>query len=96
MVQRICDLVDAAAPALPSGPRRDLITFTPDRPGHDRRYGVDCSLIQKDLGWSPHTDFETGLKQTVDWYLARRDWWQQLRDRYAGQRLGLTAAITPS
>ena len=92
VVQAICDLVDAAAPALASGPRRELITFVPDRPGHDRRYGVDPSRIGQDLGWTPKTDFETGLKRTVDWYLSRRDWWQPLRERYAGQRLGLKAA----
>ena len=92
VVQAICDLVDAAAPALSSGPRQDLITFVPDRPGHDRRYGVDPSRIGEDLGWTPKTDFETGLKRTVDWYLARRDWWRPLRERYAGQRLGLKAA----
>ena len=91
VVETICDLVDAAAGPLPSGPRRGLIAFVPDRPGHDRRYGVDCSLIERDLGWTPRTDFETGLKRTVDWYLTRQDWWQPLRDRYAGQRLGLAS-----
>ena len=92
VVQAICDLVDAAAPALGSGPRRELISFVPDRPGHDRRYGVDPSRIGADLGWRPATGFEAGLKRTVDWYLARKDWWQPLRERYAGQRLGLKAA----
>jgi len=92
VVQAICDLVDAAAGALPSGNRRDLISFVPDRPGHDRRYGVDPSRIGEQLGWRPSTDFETGLKRTIEWYLARKDWWQPLRERYAGQRLGLKAA----
>ena len=92
VVQAICDLVDAAAPALASGPRRGLIEFVPDRPGHDRRYGVDPSRIGAELGWRPRTDFETGLERTVAWYLNRRDWWQPLRERYAGQRLGLKAA----
>ena len=89
VVQAICDLVDQAAPALASGPRRQLIAFVPDRPGHDRRYGVDPSLIGEELGWSPSTAFEAGLKRTVDWYMARRDWWEPLRTRYSGQRLGL-------
>ena len=89
VVEAICDLVDAAAGPLPSGPRRQLITFVPDRPGHDRRYGVDPSRIAAELGWRPSTVFEEGLKRTVDWYLARRDWWEPLRERYAGQRLGL-------
>ena len=92
VVQAICDLVDAAAAPLASGPRRDLITFVPDRPGHDRRYGVDPGRIGEELGWRPKTDFETGLKRTVDWYLNRRDWWQPLRERYDGRRLGLKAA----
>ena len=92
VVQAICDLVDAAAAPLASGPRRNLISFVPDRPGHDRRYGVDPSRIGEELGWRPSTDFETGLKRTVDWYLTRKDWWQPLRERYAGQRLGLKAA----
>ena len=92
VVQAICDLLDEAAPPLSSGPRRELIGFVPDRPGHDRRYGVDPSKIGEDLGWTPKTDFETGLRRTVDWYLARRDWWGPLRARYAGQRLGLKAA----
>ena len=89
VVQAICDLLDEAAPPLSSGPRRELITFVPDRPGHDRRYGVDPSRIGAELGWSPSTGFEAGLRRTVDWYLARRDWWAPLRTRYAGQRLGL-------
>ena len=92
VVETICDLLDAAVGSLPSGPRRGLIRFVADRPGHDRRYGVDPSRIGADLGWRPATDFETGLKQTVDWYLARRDWWEPLRSRYSGQRLGLKAA----
>ena len=89
VVQAICDLVDAAAPPLSSGPRRGLITHVPDRPGHDRRYGVDPGLIGAELGWTPKTSFEAGLKRTVDWYLARQDWWGPLRARYDGQRLGL-------
>ncbi len=63
----------------------------PDRPGHDRRYGVDPSRIEAELGWTPKTRFEEGLGKTVEWYLARRDWWEPLRARYQGQRLGLKA-----
>ena len=92
VVQTICDLVDEAAPALESGPRRGLITYVADRPGHDRRYAIDPTRIETELGWSPRTDFETGIRKTVAWYLARRDWWEPLRERYAGQRLGLKAA----
>ena len=89
VVQTICDLVDEAAPALESGPRRGLITFVADRPGHDRRYAIDPTRIESELGWSPQTDFESGIRKTVAWYLARPDWWEPLRERYAGQRLGL-------
>jgi len=55
-----------------------LITFVTDRPGHDRRYAMDISKIQQDLGWSPAYNFEKGLRQTVEWYLTNRDWWQAL------------------
>jgi dTDP-glucose 4,6-dehydratase len=92
VVQTICDLVDEAAPALASGPRRGLITFVADRPGHDRRYAIDPSRIEAELGWAPETDFESGIRKTVAWYLARQDWWGPLRERYDGQRLGLKAA----
>ena len=94
VVQTICDLVDEAAPPLGSGPRRGLITFVADRPGHDRRYAIDPTLIQTELGWTPETDFESGIRKTVAWYLGRRDWWEPLRDRYSGQRLGLSPERT--
>lgn len=91
VVQTICDLVDEAAPTLSSGPRRSLITFVADRPGHDRRYAIDPTRIETELGWTGQTDFENGIRKTVAWYLARRDWWGPLRARYDGQRLGLKA-----
>jgi dTDP-glucose 4,6-dehydratase len=90
VVHAICDLVDEAEPG--SKPRRDLITFVTDRPGHDRRYAIDASKLEGELGWRAEETFETGLRKTVRWYLDRRDWWEPLRDRYAGQRLGLKAA----
>jgi dTDP-glucose 4,6-dehydratase len=89
VVQTVCDLLDELAPPLASGPRRNLITFVADRPGHDRRYAVDCTRAETELGWRQQVDFETGLRRTVEWYLAREDWWRPLRERYAGQRLGL-------
>ena len=92
VVQTVCDLVDEAAGLLPSGPRRGLITFVADRPGHDRRYAIDPTRIESELDWSPQTNFESGIRKTVAWYLDRRDWWQPLRERYQGQRLGLKAA----
>ena len=94
VVQTICDLVDAAAGPLPSGARRGLITYVADRPGHDKRYAIDPTRLETELGYEPRTDFEAGIRQTVAWYLARRDWWEPLKARYAGQRLGLAEKAT--
>jgi dTDP-glucose 4,6-dehydratase len=95
VVQTICDLLDEMAPPLASGPRRDLITYVTDRPGHDKRYAIDPTKLETELGYRPRTDFEGGIRETVAWYLARQDWWQPLRERYAGQRLGLEAKSAP-
>jgi dTDP-glucose 4,6-dehydratase len=91
VVQRICDLMDEMAPALASGPRRGLITHVTDRPGHDHRYAIDAAKLEGELGWRASENFETGLRKTVRWYLDRQDWWGPLKERYAGQRLGLKA-----
>lgn len=75
IVEKLCDLVDLRAEALPGGrPRRTLITFVKDRPGHDRRYAIDASKIRSELGWRPRETFETGLEKTVRWYLEHPDW----------------------
>ena len=80
VVEKICDLVDAKAPPLASGkPRRSLITYVKDRPGHDRRYAIDGSNIQRDLGWTPAETWETGFDHTVAWYLAQNEWCRQVR-----------------
>ncbi|HEY0834353.1 MAG TPA: dTDP-glucose 4,6-dehydratase [Azospirillum sp.] len=90
VVQMICDTLDEVAAPLPAGPRRGLITYVTDRPGHDQRYAIDASKIRRELGWEPRETFATGLRRTIDWYLANRVWWQPLRDGvYAGARLGL-------
>ena len=89
VVRMICDLLDEMAPPLPAGSRRELITFVPDRPGHDQRYAIDAAKLETELGWRAEETFETGLRKTVRWYLDRRDWWEPLRRRYAGERLGL-------
>ena len=89
VVEAICDLVDELAPELGYGTRRNLITFVDDRPGHDQRYAMDTSKLTRDLGWVPRETFETGLRKTVEWYLANRPWWEALRQRYDGARLGL-------
>jgi dTDP-glucose 4,6-dehydratase len=90
VVETICDLVDELAAPLASGPRRGLIRFVADRPGHDRRYAVDFTKLQTQLGWAPTRSFEQGLRDTVIWYLAHEDYWRPIRDRkYKGERLGL-------
>ena len=70
-------------------PRRSLIRFVADRPGHDFRYAIDASASRRRLGWSPDVDFESGLARTVRWYLDNEQWWRPLLDeRYGGHRLG--------
>jgi dTDP-glucose 4,6-dehydratase len=91
VVHAVCDLLDEMAEPLPSGPRRELIAYVADRPGHDKRYAIDPTKLETELGYEPRTDFEGGIRQTVAWYLARADWWRPLRERYDGQRLGLSA-----
>ncbi len=88
IVDRICDAVDAAQPGPAS--RRALKTFVPDRPGHDRRYAIDASKIRRELGWTPRHTFESGLHETVQWYLEHRDWCEAVQaGRYDRTRLGL-------
>ncbi|HXP97395.1 MAG TPA: dTDP-glucose 4,6-dehydratase [Telmatospirillum sp.] len=89
VVETICDLLDEFSP-MPEGPRRRLITFVSDRPGHDHRYAIDPTKIQRDLGWRPTEDFESGLRKTVRWYLDNQDWWKAILDRgYRAERVGL-------
>jgi dTDP-glucose 4,6-dehydratase len=91
VVRAVCDELDRAAAPLPGGkPRRSLVTYVADRPGHDRRYAIDASRIRCELGWTPSETFATGLRKTVAWYLANRDWSDAIRTgRYRGERLGL-------
>ncbi|MCU0988389.1 MAG: dTDP-glucose 4,6-dehydratase [Xanthomonadales bacterium] len=91
VVQAICDALDRRRPA--SASRRRLIEHVADRPGHDRRYAIDCSKLTRTLGWRPQVNFESGLEQTVDWYLANPGWVERVRDgSYQGERLGLGVA----
>jgi dTDP-glucose 4,6-dehydratase len=91
VVRQLCVLMDRLAPA--GAPHERLITFVDDRPGHDLRYAIDAAKIEVELGWRAAESFETGLEKTVAWYLARRDWWEPLRQRvYGGERLGLIPA----
>jgi dTDP-glucose 4,6-dehydratase len=90
VVRTICRLLDAQRPRANGEPHEALIEFVADRPGHDRRYAIDPSKTERELGWTPAETFESGMARTVAWYLAREDWWRPLRDqKYAGERLGL-------
>ncbi len=80
VVEQVCALVDELAPPLTDGrARRALIAFVKDRPGHDRRYAIDCSKIERDLGWRPEETFASGLRRTVAWYLANVAWIDAVR-----------------
>ena len=93
VVRMVCDLLDEMRPDAGIGSRRNLIRFVADRPGHDQRYAIDASRVGAELGWRPRESFETGLRKTVEWYLANADWWAPLReDVYGGERIGLGAA----
>jgi dTDP-glucose 4,6-dehydratase len=92
VVIALCDLLDELAPNHPSGisEYKELITFVADRPGHDLRYAIDASKIEKELGWIPKETFESGLRKTVKWYLSNEKWWKDVLDgSYKGDRLGL-------
>ncbi len=92
VVRTICALLDERQPRADGRNYADLIEFVTDRPGHDRRYAIDPSKIENELGWHQSESFETGLARTIDWYLANEDWWRPLRDQYVGQRLGTARA----
>lgn len=88
VVRQICQCLDRLRPA--GGPHERLLTFVADRPGHDRRYALDCSKLEGELGWKAQETFETGIEKTVRWYLDRSDWWMPLRDVYRGERIGVS------
>jgi dTDP-glucose 4,6-dehydratase len=90
VVNEICRLVTELAPNDGVGDRHALITFVEDRPGHDHRYAIDASRIRRELGWSPRESFESGLRRTVEWYLANGRWSERVQSgAYRGERLGL-------
>jgi dTDP-glucose 4,6-dehydratase len=78
LVHTLCELMNELAPELPVRPAEGLITFVKDRPGHDRRYAIDATKIKTELGWTPAETLEGGLRQTIEWFLTHRDWWQPL------------------
>jgi dTDP-glucose 4,6-dehydratase len=100
VARQVCDILEELFPsdrnpalaATGHSSYRDLITFVPDRPGHDRRYAIDCSRIERELGWTSRVSFEAGLRITVRWYLLNREWCQAVQDgHYDGERLGYVA-----
>jgi dTDP-glucose 4,6-dehydratase len=89
IVELICDLLDQALPQSPHRPHRQLIRFVAERPGHDFRYAIDDRKLRQELGWRPRETLETGLRNTVHWYLENRQWWEPIRSGvYRGERLG--------
>jgi dTDP-glucose 4,6-dehydratase len=92
VVKTICGLLEKLVPNKPNGVAhyQDLITYVTDRPGHDVRYAIDASKIARTLGWTPEETFETGLRKTVQWYLANENWWSRVLDgSYKMERLGI-------
>lgn len=92
VVKTVCALLEELVPSKPEGVEHyaDLITYVTDRPGHDMRYAIDAAKIERELGWRPQETFESGIRKTVQWYLANESWWKRVQDgSYAGERLGL-------
>lgn len=88
VVQTICSILDVLVPK--DTPYVEQITYVTDRPGHDRRYAIDASKMSQELNWQPEETFETGLRKTVEWYLANQTWCQHVQDgRYHRERLGI-------
>ena len=90
VVETICDLLDELVPCA-DGSHRRLITFVADRPGHDRRYAIDASKLERELGWRAEENFESGIAKTVRWYIDQKPWWTSILKRgYAAKRVGLS------
>jgi dTDP-glucose 4,6-dehydratase len=91
VVHTVCAILDRLHPRHDGKPYADQITSVADRPGHDKRYAIDASRIDRELGWHPAETFETGIEKTVAWYLANRNWWQPLVESKAAERRGIAA-----
>ncbi len=98
VVEAICELVDQLAPTNSIGSRHDLISFVKDRPGHDQRYAIDASKIERDLGWTPLETFSSGLKKTVQWYIAESEKWVKdiQNQTHIGYRQGVDSPVSTS
>jgi dTDP-glucose 4,6-dehydratase len=91
VVNRICALLNDILPSI--RPYEQLIQHVDDRPGHDARYAIDASRLEKELGWKAIETFDTGIEKTVKWFLDNRWWWEPLRQRYDGGRLGIVKSV---
>lgn len=93
VVEAICDTLDTIRPRADGKSYRTQISFVTDRPGHDFRYAIDASRLERELGWKPQESFETGIAKTISWYLDNEAWWGPIMSgAYAGERLGLKSA----
>jgi dTDP-glucose 4,6-dehydratase len=94
VVKTICAILDRVKPSRPR--YAELISMVEDRPGHDQRYAIDATKIERELGWKPQVNFEAGLEKTIVWYLTNGAWWRPLRERvYSGERLGTLGEKSP-
>ncbi|MCY1418493.1 dTDP-glucose 4,6-dehydratase 2 [compost metagenome] len=92
VVHTLCELLDELRPDSPHCPHASLITHVQDRPGHDQRYAIDASKIERELGWTPEETFDSGIRKTVQWYLNNLEWCRRVQDgSYQGERLGVPA-----
>ncbi|MAD51698.1 MAG: dTDP-glucose 4,6-dehydratase [Candidatus Marinimicrobia bacterium] len=90
IVKTICDILDQIKPSENLKSFKELIAFVKDRPGHDFRYAIDSSKLKNELNWQPKETFETGIKQTINWYLENQSWWQDIQNKtYQQERLGV-------
>jgi dTDP-glucose 4,6-dehydratase len=93
VVERVCDLLDHIQPCS-LGSRKSLISFVGDRPGHDHRYAIDASKLERELGWRAEENFDTGIEKTVRWYVEHRLWWETIFNRgFIADRIGLTQSV---
>jgi len=92
LVRLLCDLLDELAPRSDGLSYREQISFVADRPGHDLRYAIDSTKIESELGWAPAESLDSGLRKTVEWYLANQEWCREAMKQYQGQRLGMVGS----